>query len=365
MIFELIAFIIIGAALITEIALVMVWHLNFKSYRSEFNEYPTVDILIAARNEEHNLKTCLESIGNLQYPQEKLKVWIGDDDSTDDTWKIIQEFQSRYPHFSGIQITKQITKVNGKANVLAQLAHKSQNEWVFITDADMTVSKNWISSMLSGGSAVSADLITGTSLVEGYNWLAKIQRLDWLYATSMLKLISDAGVPVSTMGNNMAIKRSVYEEVGGFEGLPFSVTEDLELFKAVQKNHKTVNLCSAEVLNKSAPQKSIMELLIQRKRWMRGAFELPVQLLSILVIQAAYFFAIIILIVLNPALGILLWLVKWVVKFIFQAVTAQKLKENVSIFDSFVTEIFSMIFSMASLLHYFWPGKIYWKERTY
>lgn len=362
---EYIAFIIIGIAFLTEIVLVIVWLLNFKSYDSELEEYPSVDILIAARDEEHNLNACLEAIVNLDYPIENINVWIGDDDSSDGTWKIIQRFQAKFTHFNGVQITEQITKGNGKANVLAQLAGKSQGEWIFITDADITVPKQWIKSMLCGGISSKADLITGTSLVEGQSWLAKIQRLDWLYATSMLKLISDIGVPVSTMGNNMAIKRTVYNKVGGFEGLPFSVTEDLELFKAVQKKHTTVNLWSEGVLNKSTPQSSVIDLLVQRKRWMRGAFELPYQLLAILVIQAVYFFAIIVLLFLNPIVGMVFWVGKWLIKYVFQVVTSKKIKENISIFDSFVAEVFSMVFSMASLLHYFWPGKIYWKGRAY
>lgn len=365
MIFEIIAYVFIGIAFFTELTLIILWQTNFKAYYSTLEEYPTVDILIAARNEEPNIAKCLASIGELDYPQDKINVWVGDDGSNDDTWQIIKNFQTRFFHFRGVQIGKQVIVGNGKANVLSQLVKKGRNEWLFITDADIIVPKQWVKSMLEGGRGAKADLITGTSLVEGATIFAKIQRLDWLYATSMLKLIADIGVPVSTMGNNMAIKRIVYNKVGGFESLPFSITEDLELFKAVKKNHKTVNLCSVGVLNKSEPQHTVKELLSQRKRWIRGAFELPYQLLAILVIQAAYFPALIILIFINPVVGLLLGLSKWIVKFIFQVITAKKLKENISIFDSFATEVFSMIFSMVSLLHYFWPGKIYWKGREY
>ena len=361
MIFEFIAIILIGIASLTEVMLLFTWLLNFKLYTSNLTKYPSVDILIAARDEEFNLAACLDSIIELDYPKELLNVWVGDDDSSDGTWKIIQDYESKFSHVHGVQINKKITEGNGKANVLAQLAHKSKGDWIFMTDADIVVPKQWVRSMLNGGEAASAFLITGTSLVEGQSWLAKIQRLDWLYATSMLKVISDIGVPVSTMGNNMAIKRTAYDHVGGFENLPFSVTEDLEIFKAVRKKFKTVNLWSSGVLNKSSPQISVKDLLIQRKRWMRGAFELPVLLLGILIIQAAYFFAIMILLLFNPILGIILWLVKSLIKFVFQVVVAKKLEENISLFDSFVAEVFSM----ASLLHYFWPGKIYWKGRVY
>jgi len=98
---------------------------------------------------------------------------------------------------------------------------------------------------------------------------------------------------------------------------------------------------------------------------MRGAFELPVLMLSMLVIQASFFPIILILIILNPMLGFVLLVVKWLVKYIFLSGAARKLKEKLSIFDSFVMELFSMLFSLASLIYYFWPGKIFWKGRTY
>ncbi len=362
---ELTAIIIVGIAIITELLLIVLWKVNFKASPGLLENYPSVDILIAARDEEDNVAACLDSLLALNYPKDKLTIWVGDDASTDTTWQVIEEYASKYPHVDGVQITEMVTQGNGKANVLAQLANKSGGDWIFITDADIQVPKQWVKALLAAAESEQAVLVTGTSLVMGNNWLAKFQRLDWLYATSMLKVISDAGIPVTTMGNNMAISRKVYEEIGGFENLPFSVTEDLELFKAVKKLHKTVNLWSEEVLNKSAPQNSILELLVQRKRWMKGAFELPFQLLGILLIQAFYMPAVIVLIIINPVMGIALWFLKWLLRFVFAGISAKKLKEKVSIFDSFVAEVFTMVFSLASVIYYLWPGKIIWKGRKY
>ncbi len=362
---EWIAISVIGIAIFAELLLIVLWLANYKAHKSVLKETPTVVILVAARDEEANLAQCLDSLIELDYPREKLKIWVGDDASIDSTWEIISRYSEEHSYIHGMQITKSITKGNGKANVLAQLANSSKSEWIFITDADIQVPKQWLKSMLAATITENAALVTGTSLVNGYGWLAKHQRLDWLYATAMLKVISDAGTPVTTMGNNMAIKRSVYNEVGGFEDLPFSVTEDLELFKLVKQNYSTINLFSAEVLNKSAPQQSVLELLLQRKRWMRGAFELPFQLLGILLIQAFYMPAIVLLVILNPVVGVSLWLIKWLLKFVFSSISANKLKEKVSLFDSFVTELFTMFFSLVSVVYYLWPGKVHWKGRAY
>ncbi len=362
---ELIAIAIVGVAICAELLLAVFMLTNFKRHNISINVFPTVAILVAARDEEVNIAACLDSLLALDYRADKLQIWVGDDASSDATWQIIKEYAEQHSTINGLQIIKSITSGNGKANVLAQLANASKSDWIFITDADIQVPNQWVSSMLAVAENEEIGLITGTSLVSGEGILAKIQRLDWLYATSMLKVISDIGTPVTTMGNNMAIKRSVYEEVGGFENLPFSVTEDLELFKQIKKNNKTINLFSAGVLNKSAPQKSILELLIQRKRWMRGAFELPFQLVGILLIQAFYMPAVIILIIINPLLGVGLWFIKWGLKYIFSYISAKKLKEKVSLFDSFVTELFAMVFSLVSVVYYLWPGKVYWKGRAY
>lgn len=362
---ELIALVLVGVALLTDILLVIAWLVNFKSDVDELLEFPKVDILIAARDEEGTIGRCFDSLIALDYPKEKINIWVGDDDSSDKTWEVIESYQNKYPHIHGIKIKEKITAGNGKANVLAQLAHLGKAKWMFITDADITVPNQWIKAML--GAAISNELVlvTGTSLVEGNAFLARFQRVEWLYATSMLKVVSDMGVQATTMGNNMAIRRDAYEEVGGYENIPFSVTEDLELFKQVKKRHATRNLFSVEVLNKSVPQTRLMSLYIQRKRWMRGAFQLPFSMLFILVVQAVFFPAVIGLIIINPIWGIALWMAKWFTKYVFMSLSARKLKEKLSIFDSFVMDWVSIIFSMTSLVYYFWPGKIKWKGRTY
>ena len=362
---ETAALVLVGIALISDILLVLLWLVNFKSDMSDPEYFPEVDILVAARNEEENIGRCLNSLISLDYPVEKVNIWVGDDGSSDKTWKLIRQFQEKYPNVHGYKINEHIVKGNGKANVLAQLAHYGKAEWMFMTDADIAVPKQWVKAMLGAAQAHDLALVTGTSLVEGVSFLARFQLVEWLYATSMLKVVSDLGVQATTMGNNMAIKREAYEEVGGYENIPFSVTEDLELFKQVKKRYATRNLFASEVLNKSVPQTSVKSLYVQRKRWMKGAFQLPFSMLVILVVQAMYFPAVITLFFLSPVLGIVFWFLKWFTKYSFLTLAARKLTEKLSIFDSFVMDLASVIFSITSLVYYFWPGKISWKGRKY
>jgi cellulose synthase/poly-beta-1,6-N-acetylglucosamine synthase-like glycosyltransferase len=91
-----------------------------------------------------------------------------------------------------------------------------------------------------------------------------------------MQTVSDLKLPVSTMGNNMLVTRAAYEATGGYENMPFSVTEDVQLLKAaIKKGFRSCNIFHPGVLALSAPALTWRELLHQRKRWMQGIWHLP------------------------------------------------------------------------------------------
>jgi cellulose synthase/poly-beta-1,6-N-acetylglucosamine synthase-like glycosyltransferase len=355
---------LVALLVIVDILLILLWLFNFKTDNKTVSDEPLVSIFVAARNEENNIADCLKSLLNIDYPAGKLEILIGDDASTDGTAEIVQAFAAKNKHIHLFKIDRQITRGNGKANVLAHLAHEARGDYFLVTDADIVVPQRWVKAMLSGlGNDVG--LVTGTSIVSGNNNLAKIQRIDWLHATGMLKVVSDIQVPVTTMGNNMLVTRKAYEAVGGYEAMPFSVTEDLELFNHVKKKFKTVNLFNPDVLNRSKPQDSIGALLQQRKRWMRGAFELPVLMILILLLQSSFILFFLVLLVFNPVIAFAALMVKFLLRFLFVSLVGTKLEEKVDIISSFVFELFNIVFSFVSVLYYFLSGPIVWKERKY
>jgi cellulose synthase/poly-beta-1,6-N-acetylglucosamine synthase-like glycosyltransferase len=350
--------------LLVDISLIILWLTNYKDSNNGIKNTPFVSILIAARNEEDNLVDCLRSLLDLDYPDDKYEILIGNDKSEDKTGDIADAFSIRYKQIKSFTIYKKLIKGNGKANVLAQLVPKSKGELLFITDADIRFPQKWIQAMLSGMSEDIA-LVTGTSVVVGSNLLAYMQQIDWLFATGMLKVVSDLDIPVTTMGNNMLIRKKVYEEIGGYEAMPFSVTEDLELFNHIKEDYKTINLFNPNVLNESMPIKSLGELLIQRKRWMRGAFELPLIMIALLTIQSSFFAIIIGLVIINPIIAAIVLASKFTFRYIFLSLVVRKLKDRVNIFGSLIFEVYTSIFSLVSLLYYLIPGPIEWKGRKY
>src|SRR5690606_20719969 len=104
-----------------------------ETLRKSLEKVP-VSILIAARNEENTIIRCLKAIEKLDYPPELIEVLIGDDASTDQTFKVIANYIAGQPNFRLISITSKLGQARGKANVLAHLTRQATSGFFFITD---------------------------------------------------------------------------------------------------------------------------------------------------------------------------------------------------------------------------------------
>lgn len=327
---------------------------------------PKISILIAARNEEDTILMCLRALGKLNYPAEHLDVWIGDDQSTDATHALVAAFIKDKPNYHLVSIKPPSTQAKGKANVLAQLAQQAQGEFLFITDADIQVPQYWIESIL-GAFDERTGIVSGSTTVIGDGIFARIQCIDWAYASGMIHVVSEMHIPVTAVGNNMAIRRTCYDDTGGYENISFSVTEDLELFlAAIGKGWRFRNLLDAGSTACTAPLKTWKELLQQRKRWVSGAFRLPKQLVLFLTMQGMFFAVLLEATIIIPWYWVLLF---WLVIFNLNAVFIEQVAYRMGI-PSLRKNIF-----LFELNRYFFPFILFtymmlslgvqWKGRTY
>ena len=237
---------------------------------------PRVSILLAARNEAANLPRCLASLRALDYPAAQLEILVGDDGSTDGTRAVAEAALAGFEgSFRVLTITENLGLARGKANVLAQLAHLATADYLFITDADIALPSTWVTAMLAHA-APGVGTITGLTVVAGPGLLARLQSLDWLLSLGLIQVGSEAGQPMTAMGNNMLITRAAYQATGGYEALPFSVTEDFALFEAVNGHGFGFRqLFEPAVRAVSLPIGSWPALVRQRLRWLRGVAALP------------------------------------------------------------------------------------------
>jgi cellulose synthase/poly-beta-1,6-N-acetylglucosamine synthase-like glycosyltransferase len=329
-------------------------------------DYPLVSILVAARNEEGNILECLRALASMNYPEDKFEVLIGNDRSEDNTKLITLEFIRSHKNFKLIDITENVGHAKGKANVLAQLARKTNGEYFFITDADISVPENWIHEML-GNYKKSSGTVSGVTMIKGETLFAKLQSIEWIHAFGMVKAVSDQNIPVSAVGNNMMIPRKVYEETGGYENIPFSVTEDFELFKAtLDLGYGYQQLMGPGVLAISKPLDSLKRLLNQRRRWMQGAVQIPLVLSTLLLLQSLFFPIILLGMFVMPNFAILVWAGKLILQYSFINRVYRKIDYKFPLWKYIIIyELYTGIVSLLTLLYYLKPGKIEWKGRRF
>lgn len=330
---------------------------------------PYIAILIAARNEEHNLPRCLHALEQLDYPAEKLSIWIGNDDSSDKTAEIAAAWCRQGSRRFLVDIQEEVGQARGKANVLAQLARQAAAEadYYFMTDADVAVQPSWLREMLVYFRP-DRGVVSGSSVIEGEDGNALLQRYDWALGLGLAKAFTYfpvVGQTLTAIGNNMAVSRKAYEEAGGYENIPFSITEDYELHRQLNRiGYRSLQVAGPGTKAYTLPGAGGKALLHQRKRWMHGAMELPKAMVAILFMQALFFPAILVVLFHSPLWGLGLLLAKLLSQALLIRYMLQRLNEPPA-FPFLGYEIYSLLLNVSLIVFYFMPVPVNWKGRTY
>ena len=324
---------------------------------------PGISVLLAARNEAAVIGRCLDSLVSQKYPADKLEILVGDDDSDDNTGQIVVRYEKEYPFVKGHRISEKLGLARGKSNVLAQLARQAKGDVFLITDADMWLPPSWCGSMV-GAFERGDGIVTGYTAVSTQTFFGKMQAVEWALAIGMIKILTDMGRPVSSMGNNMAVLAEAYRATGGYESLPFSLTEDFQLSREVlRKGYSIRQLIDPAVKGVTLPT-SLAGFTWQRKRWMRGAVQLPWWMVAILVVQTLYYPFAVAGVFLIPWFWLVV-LAKCCLQTAFCVGMTRKAGEALKIGVSLSYELYSALISLPVLLYSILPGRVKWKGRYY
>lgn len=252
----------------TPIIMVGIWRYKKHGFAAEKpgDEWdpPNVSILVPVKNEEKVVGRLLDAITKLEYPRENLELIIVEDGSTDGTFRICENFASR---FFWIKVFHRDTST-GKGDALNFGFAKSSGEIIATFDADDIPEPTAITKALRyfGDPKVGA--------VHGYHRTLNLResivaRLA-AYETFLYRLANDGKYAlklfVAFSGSNTFFRRTALESVGLWD--PNSIVEDAEL---------AVRFARAGIPTKLAPVESWQEmpakvksLLKQRIRWSGG-----------------------------------------------------------------------------------------------
>ncbi len=203
--------------------------------------YPTIEVIFAAYNEEAVIRQKIISTFNTNYPSDKISVRIGSDASSDETDSIIESLQQEYPNL----YFKRFPGRTGKAGIVNQLVLKSTADNIILTDANILFTPETIPQLAAGLMDVKTGIVGGKIVyteVKGTG-ISKQENIYLRLENAIKQAESDVfGKAMGVEGGCYIIRRELFPQIP-----PLFFMEDFYITMAVMKqNFKVKFLATAE-----------------------------------------------------------------------------------------------------------------------
>jgi len=277
--------------------------LSYYKTQSQNDEF--VSIIIPFRNESSKILDNLKSIESQKFPTENFEVIYVDDFSNDDSFEKLKNAITKPNIFLYSMMESNFKKAYKKQAIEFGIS-KSKGSIILFTDADCINLPNWMATMVAGFEKNTALISGPVAFTQTETLFGKLQSLEF----SGL-ILSGAGLignktPMISSSANLAFRKSIFDEIGGYKGLMNLSSGDDELLmqKIAYNTNYDVKFCfDKDALVKTNPNKSLEEFTQQRKRWAsKGLFYEN----KIIVLQLFLIFFFFLGLIIQPFLGLLL-----------------------------------------------------------
>lgn len=200
---------------------------------SKPSESPTVSVVIPAKNEENNIRECLEHFQRQTY--RPYEVIVINDNSSDKTEKILQSLNAVY-----INCPLPPEGWTGKNHAIYCGVKETKGEWLLFTDADTRHTPESISSAIAYAEKNRLELLsllphclTGSFIEE----ILQPPAMAYLGLWFPFDQVNDPQSPLFfANGQYLLIKRGLYERLGGHKAVAGAFLEDFALMDLAKKS---------------------------------------------------------------------------------------------------------------------------------
>ncbi len=243
-----------------------------------------VTVILAAHNESYNLSQYLQALLSQDYPL--YEVIVVDDGSEDSTRDVVERYMTSDPRLK-MSFVPYGARVRSTKKLAITLAAKAAKyDYLLLTDADcVPESSHWISEMMSGfepstlkngvnralaaeNSQHSTDIVLGFGAYFMHkSHLNRLVQFDTLFNGLHYLGAALCGHPYMGVGRNLAYKKSLFFESGGFSHMMTTRAGDDDLFvNHVATRTNTSVVISRESLTWSPSKRTFKEWWQQKRR---------------------------------------------------------------------------------------------------
>lgn len=239
-----------------------------KKKNIQLDRYPSVVILIPAHNEGVVIQDTIEAMVKLSYPGE-LNVYILDDNSQDDTGEIAQAFSAIFSRIHYVAVPP--SKPSGKSRVLNYGLSITKSDYFLVFDADNQPDSNAVVELVHAAETTenAAGAVGYVKTINAqHNLLTRMIAIEF----QVFQLLMQSGrwkvfKTGSLAGTNMLLKRSIIDELGGYD--PYALAEDAELTVRIAAMKKSLPVVHDSYTWEQEPE-TLQIFIKQRTRWLTG-----------------------------------------------------------------------------------------------
>lgn len=171
-------------------------------------ELPRVAILTSAFNEESRIADKIANFLALDYPQDRIEMWIGTDGSADDTANVIRRIAEPRVHLV------ERRERSGKTAVLNDLAARANTAEVFVfTDVNSFYRPGTVRRMVAALREPGVGLICGRTLVRGADRQIEVEGAYYRLEQWLKERETSRGWLAGALGAVYAIRAELYTEL--------------------------------------------------------------------------------------------------------------------------------------------------------
>lgn len=231
-----------------------------------------ISVIIPARNEEMNIKKCLNSIVSQTYNIQLFEVIVVDDFSTDETGNIVESYHRE--NISCLRLRDHIgnNRINSYKKKAIELAiSKSIGDLIVTTDADCSLPPRWLETIASFYKEhLPAFICAPVAFTTNKTFLSIFQALDFMTLQGITGAAVNNNFHSMCNGANLAYEKKAFYEVGGFQGIDqLASGDDMFLMNkiALAYPERIKYLKSKDVIVHTNPMVTVRDFINQRIRW--------------------------------------------------------------------------------------------------
>ena len=246
--------------------------LDFGFQISDFSPLIKISVIIPARNEEQNIKDCLNSLIAQSYPNHLWEVLVVDDHSTDNTAAIVLSYN--LPNIKLITLKNFVAA--GETNAYKKKAieiaiQQSAGELIVTTDADCFAPPNWLQTIAAFYQQKKpAFIVMPVAINCSLRFIEIFQAVDFMTLQGITGASVNKKMHSMCNGANLAYTKKAFTAVNGFVGIDTIASGDdmLLMHKIFKQNPNAVLfLKSKEVIVQTQPVVTVKDFFNQRIRW--------------------------------------------------------------------------------------------------